>query len=109
VGGKGGETRSRVQLDATRVIAVALTYSFHSIRHHYHFRLSMLLAGAATQDERIKEIIQGPGDVEWKYEMRRQCQEILPNLWLGPFLASKNLELLQSLSITHMCVSVTTL
>jgi serine/threonine/tyrosine-interacting protein len=66
--------------------------------------MTMALAGTETQDQRLKEIIQGPGDIEWKYEMRRECQEILPGLWLGPFLASKNLDLLQSLNLTHMYV-----
>jgi serine/threonine/tyrosine-interacting protein len=66
-----------------------------------------VVAGVETQDQHIKEIIQGPGDVEWKYEMRRECQEILPGLWLGPFLASKNLEVLQSINLTHMYVGQT--
>jgi serine/threonine/tyrosine-interacting protein len=39
-----------------------------------------------------------------RYEMRRQCQEILPGLFLGPFVASKSLETLNSLQISHMCV-----
>lgn len=52
--------------------------------------------------EQLKSVIQGPGDVEWRYEMRRECQEILPGLWLGPFVASKSLETLRSLSITHI-------
>lgn len=56
----------------------------------------------ALNKEQIKEIIQGPGDVEWTYEMRRQCQEILPNLLLGPLQASKSLETLQSLGVTHI-------
>jgi serine/threonine/tyrosine-interacting protein len=64
-----------------------------------------VVAGIETQDQQIREIIQGPGDVEWKYEMRRECQEILPGLWLGPFLASKNLEVLRSLNLTHMYVT----
>lgn len=34
--------------------------------------------------------------------MRRECQEILPGLLLGPFVASKSLETLQSLGITHI-------
>jgi serine/threonine/tyrosine-interacting protein len=34
--------------------------------------------------------------------MRRECQEIIPNLYLGPFVASKSLETLQGLQITHM-------
>ncbi|KAF7768091.1 hypothetical protein Agabi119p4_7334 [Agaricus bisporus var. burnettii] len=54
-----------------------------------------------TEDER-KSVVQGPGDVEWKYEMRRECQEILPGLLLGPFAASKSLETLKSLSVTHI-------
>jgi hypothetical protein len=38
------------------------------------------------------------------YEMRRQCQEIVPNVLLGPFLVSKSLEILKELEITHMFV-----
>lgn len=39
-----------------------------------------------------------------RYEMRRECQEILPGLLLGPFVASKSLPTLESLGITHMSV-----
>jgi hypothetical protein len=42
-----------------------------------------------------------------RYEMRRECQEILPGLLLGPFQASKSLELLQGLQITHMSACIT--
>jgi len=37
--------------------------------------------------------------------MRRECQEILPGLLLGPFVASKSLETLVNLGVTHMCVN----
>ncbi|KAH9841506.1 phosphatases II [Rhodofomes roseus] len=53
-------------------------------------------------DEQIRDMIQGPGDVEWSYEMRRQCQEILPGLLLGPLQASKSLPILQELGVTHI-------
>jgi len=56
----------------------------------------------APTPEELRNIIQGPGDVEWRYEMRRECQEILPGLLLGPFQASKSLEVLKSLQITHI-------
>lgn len=52
--------------------------------------------------EQLKEIIQGPSDVEWRYEMRRDCQEIIPGLLLGPFLVSRNLERLKQLRVTHV-------
>lgn len=39
-----------------------------------------------------------------RYEMRRQCQEILPGVLLGPMQASKSLETLQSFGVTHMYV-----
>ncbi|TRM61064.1 protein-tyrosine phosphatase-like protein [Schizophyllum amplum] len=52
--------------------------------------------------EQLKNFIQGPADVEWKYEMRRQCQEILPGLFLGSFVVSKELATLQGLGITHV-------
>ncbi|RDB14601.1 Serine/threonine/tyrosine-interacting protein A [Hypsizygus marmoreus] len=57
---------------------------------------------ARLNDDELRSVIQGPGDVEWRYEMRRECQEILPGLWLGPFVASKSLETLRALSITHI-------
>ncbi|KIM78531.1 hypothetical protein PILCRDRAFT_824434 [Piloderma croceum F 1598] len=57
---------------------------------------------ATRTEEELRSIIQGPGDVEWRYEMRRECQEILPGLLLGPFQASKSLEILQGLHITHI-------
>jgi hypothetical protein len=37
-----------------------------------------------------------------RYEMRRECQEILPGLLLGPFTASKSIKTLHELRITHM-------
>ncbi|KAF7291654.1 hypothetical protein HMN09_01256600 [Mycena chlorophos] len=57
---------------------------------------------AAYTDDQIKTIIQGPGDVEWRYEMRRECQEIIPGLLLGPFVASKSLDTLRNHHITHI-------
>ncbi|TCD62304.1 hypothetical protein EIP91_007071 [Steccherinum ochraceum] len=56
-----------------------------------------------TEDQ-LRELIQGPGE-EWSYDMRRRCQEILPHLYLGPLQASKSLETLQALGITHiLCI-----
>ncbi|KAH8114610.1 phosphatases II [Phellopilus nigrolimitatus] len=56
----------------------------------------------APTAEEIKDIVQGPSEVEWRYEMRRECQEILPNLLLGPFQASKSIDTLLSNRITHI-------
>ena len=80
-------------------------------------------------EEQLRELIQGPQDVEWKYarfhwiggfqsltygdlplspvnndryEMRRECQEILPGLILGPLQASKSLDILRGLGVTHV-------
>ncbi|KAJ3118322.1 hypothetical protein HDU96_002479 [Phlyctochytrium bullatum] len=36
------------------------------------------------------------------YEMRREMQEILPNLWLGPYSCARELETLVSHGITHI-------
>jgi len=42
---------------------------------------------------------------EWRYEMRRECQEIIPGLFLGPFQVSKDLATLLSLGVTHiLCI-----
>jgi len=34
--------------------------------------------------------------------MRRECQEIVPGMLLGPFVVSKQLDKLKELGITHM-------
>lgn len=94
----------------------------------------MTISQTMTEDQ-LRELIQGPQDVEWKYavppfiglsapnyslrppslslplsvnddryEMRRECQEILPGLILGPLQAAKSLNILQGLGVTHVCV-----
>ncbi|KAF7299156.1 hypothetical protein MIND_00864200 [Mycena indigotica] len=71
----------------------------------YPFPITMAMqtaSSASYTDDQIRNIIQGPGDVEWRYEMRRECQEIIPGLLLGPFVASKSLETLQKHNITHI-------
>ncbi|WVR06973.1 hypothetical protein IAU60_004010 [Kwoniella sp. DSM 27419] len=42
---------------------------------------------------------------EWKYEMRREAQEVIPGLYLGPFQSSLNLDRMRSMGITHvLCI-----
>ena len=43
--------------------------------------------------------------VKHRYDMRHQCQEILPGLLLGPFQVSKNQITLNELGISHMYAS----
>ncbi|KAG0209757.1 hypothetical protein BGX28_009977 [Mortierella sp. GBA30] len=40
--------------------------------------------------------------LEWRYEQRREMQEILPSIYLGPYSATRNLEELRSAGITHI-------
>ncbi|KAJ3032064.1 UNVERIFIED_CONTAM: hypothetical protein HDU68_006837 [Siphonaria sp. JEL0065] len=42
------------------------------------------------------------GVVDWKYDMRRDCQIIVPNLYLGPYSCARDRELLRSLGISHL-------
>lgn len=50
----------------------------------------------------------GENKLEWRYEMRREAQEILPGLFVGPFQPSFKLEILQRLGITHvLCIAET--
>ncbi|GAA5877648.1 hypothetical protein JCM1840_004965 [Sporobolomyces johnsonii] len=52
------------------------------------------------------EALYGANKVEWKYEMRREAQEILPGLYVGPFQPSWKLPVLQQLGITHiLCIA----
>ncbi|CAO3591521.1 unnamed protein product [Absidia cylindrospora] len=39
---------------------------------------------------------------DWQYEMRREIQELLPGLYLGPFNICRDIQLLQSLGVTHI-------
>lgn len=42
---------------------------------------------------------------EWRYEMRREAQEIVPGLFVGPYQSSRLLEPLKALNLTHVvCV-----
>mmetsp|Transcript_20766 Transcript_20766/g.42239 ORF Transcript_20766/g.42239 Transcript_20766/m.42239 type:complete len:184 (-) Transcript_20766:82-633(-) len=47
--------------------------------------------------------------MEWTYEMRREMQEILPNVYLGPYGAAKDLESLQAVGVTHVLIVRSTL
>ncbi|KAG0253181.1 hypothetical protein BG011_006507 [Mortierella polycephala] len=40
--------------------------------------------------------------LEWRYEQRREMQEILPSIYLGPYSATRNLENLRAAGITHI-------
>ncbi|KAJ1343387.1 hypothetical protein BSLG_002413 [Batrachochytrium salamandrivorans] len=41
----------------------------------------------------------------WHYEMRREMQEIVPHVWLGPYVCARDKMLLQTKGITHiLCV-----
>lgn len=45
------------------------------------------------------------GNSEWKYEMRREAQLIIPGLYLGPFQASLNSNKMKQMGITHvLCI-----
>ena len=41
---------------------------------------------------------------EWRYEMRREMQEILPGLFIGPFQVAKDVQALQASGITHILI-----
>mmetsp|Transcript_23295 Transcript_23295/g.52316 ORF Transcript_23295/g.52316 Transcript_23295/m.52316 type:complete len:185 (-) Transcript_23295:1242-1796(-) len=47
--------------------------------------------------------------MEWTYEMRREMQEIVPNLFLGPYGAAKDAEELRKRGITHILIVRSTL
>ncbi|KAF9403906.1 hypothetical protein BGX21_007475 [Mortierella sp. AD011] len=40
--------------------------------------------------------------LEWRYEQRREMQEILPSIFLGPYSATRNLDELKRAGITHI-------
>lgn len=43
-----------------------------------------------------------PHETDDRYEMRREAQEIIPGVFLGPIQASTNMNRLKSMGITHM-------
>ncbi|KAF9165287.1 hypothetical protein DFQ26_000335 [Actinomortierella ambigua] len=44
----------------------------------------------------------GALQMEWRYEQRREMQEIVPGVYLGPYAATKDLVRLQEAGITHI-------
>ncbi|EER02499.1 Serine/threonine/tyrosine-interacting protein, putative, partial [Perkinsus marinus ATCC 50983] len=40
----------------------------------------------------------------WDYDMKREAQEILPNLYLGPFGCARDLDVVRRVGITHIVV-----
>ncbi|CEQ39306.1 SPOSA6832_00830, partial [Sporobolomyces salmonicolor] len=63
------------------------------------------LNGISPELQALEELY-GANKVEWKYEMRREAQEILPGLYVGPFQPSWKLPILQRLGITHiLCIA----
>jgi serine/threonine/tyrosine-interacting protein len=42
--------------------------------------------------------------VEWRYAMRREYQEIIPGLFLGPYHVARNIEALQRQGISHCII-----
>jgi hypothetical protein len=82
-GAHSGSPRCRVEVRATSPL-IGL-----SVPNHLHRPLPFLLPLLADDD---------------RYEMRRECQEILPGLILGPLQAAKSLDVLQGLGITHVYV-----
>jgi len=39
---------------------------------------------------------------DWKYEMRREMQEVIPGVFLGPYAAAKDHAALKNNRITHI-------
>ncbi|KAL7412281.1 protein-tyrosine phosphatase-like protein [Mrakia frigida] len=50
----------------------------------------------------VQDVPVGQPIEDWKYEMRREAQLILPNLYLGPFQTSKQFDVLKSFGVTHI-------
>jgi len=64
------------------------------------------MGGPAIEDTH-GHILAGDSEQEWEYPMRRVMQEIIPNIFLGPYACAmkKELGMLQASGITHIiCV-----
>ncbi|KAI5478966.1 hypothetical protein MNV49_004369 [Pseudohyphozyma bogoriensis] len=60
--------------------------------------------GLSEALQALEEMV--PNKQEWRYEMRRECQETLPGLFVGPFQPSWQRETLRQLGITHiLCIA----
>ncbi|WWC61821.1 uncharacterized protein I303_104406 [Kwoniella dejecticola CBS 10117] len=66
--------------------------------------------GMMAEDDNVERMGSGPGPMgggnnEWRYEMRREAQQIIPGLYLGPFQSSTNLNKMKMMGITHvLCI-----
>jgi hypothetical protein len=59
-------------------------------------------AAVMSSTSMIPFTLPAPNPHDWKYEMRREAQEIIPRLFLGPFASAKSEEWLRSKGITHV-------
>ncbi|KAG0056420.1 hypothetical protein BGZ83_005135 [Gryganskiella cystojenkinii] len=60
-------------------------------------------ANTAAKLDIYRQLIGQNGNIlEWRYEQRREMQEILPSIFLGPYSATRNLQELQRAGITHI-------
>jgi len=52
-----------------------------------------------------ENLLQVVPPTDWRYEMRRDAQEIIPGLYCGPFQSSKDYDRLKGFGITHvLCI-----
>ncbi|GAA6004056.1 uncharacterized protein JCM10292_005858 [Rhodotorula paludigena] len=66
--------------------------------------MASTINGISAELQALEDAV--PNKVDWRYEMRREAQEILPGLFVGPFQPSWKLETLQGLGITHiLCIA----
>ncbi|RPB01224.1 phosphatases II [Choiromyces venosus 120613-1] len=91
--------------------------TLHSeVRNFEHLRLHNSNTGTLNgsqfnnngdSDQSLDYMLTPPGSLmtqttlqDWKYESRREAQQILPHLWLGPLSAAKNTTFLAAKNIT---------
>ncbi|KAG0241311.1 hypothetical protein BGW41_006030 [Actinomortierella wolfii] len=61
------------------------------------------MSGQEKQAAEYRSLIEaGSIQMEWRYEQRREMQEIVPGVFLGPYAATRDLARLQQAGITHI-------
>ncbi|KAF9581411.1 hypothetical protein BGW38_001586 [Lunasporangiospora selenospora] len=76
---------------------------YDSMTHVANAGAATAAALLASRTDEYRNIIRQNGLVlEWRYEQRREMQEILPSIYLGPYSTTRNLEELQREGITHI-------
>jgi len=77
-------------------------YRLQPFMYEPYGQRSKQLSQVMSSTSPIPFSLPAPNPHDWRYEMRREAQEIIPRLFLGPFASAKDENWLKAKGITHI-------